>query len=243
MIPHATANAGVGRYDLHMHSYHSYDCTMSPRKIVAIARTRGLQGIAVTDHGTIHGGLETQAAAPADLLVIVGAEIHTEIGDIVGLFLSGEIDSDDPIAVLSQIKDQGGLAFLPHPLRGHKVIPGEVLERLDGYEALNSRAGWFSPKTEGTSSVNWHALHGTAALGCSDAHFYSEIGNGYSKIEGPPTPDNVAQQIRVGRTEAAGETSSPLNFYRSQFVKMVKTRDLGMPLRLARRIGRRLRSG
>ena len=49
------------------------DTLMSPRAIVRAARRRGLAGVAVTDHGTIAGGLETKAIAPSDLLVVVGA--------------------------------------------------------------------------------------------------------------------------------------------------------------------------
>ena len=209
------------KYDLHVHSRNSYDCFMRAERIVRVARKRGLAGIAVTDHGTIAGGLEASAVAPADLLVIIGAEIYTEVGDIVGLFLREEIRSRDPIDVIAQIHDQGGIAFLPHPLRHHPEIPEGVVHALDGYETLNSRAGRFLPGDADPNSP-LRQLAQKTVFGCSDAHFYSEIGTAYTTIAGPPTCENVADQIRTGQTESHGTKGPAINFYRSQLVKAIK---------------------
>lgn len=55
----------MARFDLHMHSRHSFDGIMAPSHIVGIARRRGLAGIAVSDHNTIAGGVDAVAANPA----------------------------------------------------------------------------------------------------------------------------------------------------------------------------------
>lgn len=233
-------NSPIGRYDLHLHSRHSFDSLTSPRGIVRAARRARLAGIAVTDHGTIAGGLETQALSPPGLLVIVGAEIYTDVGDIVCLFLSREIRGRDPLEVIAETHRQGGVAFLPHPLRSHpKVIPDEVLDALDGYEVLNSRAGPFDALAAASSGTNWHRLAGKAGLGNSDAHFGREIGLAYNTIPGPPTAENVRAAILAHRVVAEGRTGGPYDFYYSQLVRMVKTRDAGMLVRLGRKLIRR----
>lgn len=76
------------RYDLHIHSKYSLDGLIEPEIIVKTAKNQGLSGIAVTDHHTIRGGLETKKISPEDLEVIVGSEIGTERGEVIGLFLS-----------------------------------------------------------------------------------------------------------------------------------------------------------
>lgn len=225
------------KYDLHLHSRNSFDSLTSPLGIVRAARRAGLAGIAVTDHGTIAGGQETRALAPEGLLVIVGAEIYTTVGDIVCLFLTEEISSRDPLEVVAETHRQGGVAFLPHPLRSHPgPISDRVLDALDGYEALNGRAGFFDPISAPNRGTNWHRLAGKGILGNSDAHFEREIGRAYTLIEGPPTEENVRGAIRERRLAHGGAVGGPFDFYCSQLVKMIKTRDPAMLLRLGRRV-------
>ena len=226
------------RYDLHMHSHHSVDCMMKPRDLVRSALARGLRGIAVTDHDTIRGGVETAAIAPPGLLVIVGAEIHTSAGDIVGLFLEREIESRDAVAVVAEIHAQGGIAFLPHPLRGHRGLTDPVLDVVDGYETLNSRAGFFDLATA-PGPVDWARLSGRARLGSSDAHLRREVGRAWTEMPGPPTLANVKAQLAAGRSTPGGVRGPAIDFYRSQFIKLVKTGDVGMVTRLVRRLIRR----
>ena len=48
------------KFDLHIHSKYSHDGVMEPKKIVDIAIKKKLDGIAITDHDTIRGGLESK---------------------------------------------------------------------------------------------------------------------------------------------------------------------------------------
>lgn len=229
------------RYDFHVHSKHSYDCLVGPETIIRAAKARGLAGIAVTDHETIAGALAVRAVTPADLLLIVGQEVYTDIGDIVCLGLTTEIRSRDALAVIAEAHRQGGVAFLPHPLRSHPGrIPDEVLDAVDGYEGLNSRAGCFDVGAAQPSETNWARLAGKAVLGNSDAHFASDIGRAYTLMTGPATFDNVRAAILERRTATGGTQSPVTSFYGSQFVRMIKTRDPALLLRLARKVARRI---
>jgi predicted metal-dependent phosphoesterase TrpH len=223
------------RYDLHMHSRHSVDSLNRPARIIAAAQKRGLAGIAVTDHDSIAGGLEASRLAPAGFVVIVGAEYYTEAGDIVALFLSREIKSRTAVDVINEAHDQGGLAFLPHPLRGHRGLTDAVLRAVDGFEVLNSRAGWFDPLNAASALPDWSLLGGKAALGCSDAHLISEIGRAYTVIEGPRTAENVRAAIQAAATQPGGRPGPARNFYMSQFVKATRTGNFTPAFRFLRR--------
>jgi predicted metal-dependent phosphoesterase TrpH len=222
------------RYDLHMHTRHSLDSLMRPRRIIELARRRGLSGIAITDHDSIAGALEARRITPPDLLVVVGEEISTDAGDIVGLFLTEEIRTRDPLEAIRRIRAQGGLAFLPHPLRGHRHATVEVIDAVQAWEALNSRAGWCAPADSGMLA----SLERKPRLGCSDAHLYSEIGRAFTEVPGPATEANLRARLLGGETRVGGRVGPQLNFYLSQCVKLAKTRDPAMIARALRRLRR-----
>jgi len=160
--------------DLHIHSKYSFDSLLSPKTILKVAKKKGLTGIAVTDHNTIRGGLEVKEInKDRDFTVIVGSEVQTEIGDIIGLYLSDEIKSRISIEVIAEIKNQGGVVVLPHPYRGHKLNQ-YIIEHSDAIEVFNGRS---------TAEENFKALelakrYNKPFTAGSDAHFAAEIGNG-----------------------------------------------------------------
>ena len=126
--------------DFHIHSKYSYDSILSPRTILKVAKKQGLNAIAITDHDTIKGGVETQKInTDKDFLVIVGSEVNTEIGDLIGLNLNEEIKSKNSIEVIEEIKAQGGYVILPHPYRGHKLNE-HIIENSDAIEVFNGRS-------------------------------------------------------------------------------------------------------
>jgi 3',5'-nucleoside bisphosphate phosphatase len=65
-------------FDLHTHSTRS-DGTLTPREVVELARSRDLDGIALTDHDTADGLPEArEAAAGTGLEVLTGCELSAE---------------------------------------------------------------------------------------------------------------------------------------------------------------------
>lgn len=158
--------------DLHIHSKYSYDSLLHPKKILKTAKKRGLDIIAITDHETIRGGVETfKLNSDADFLVIIGCEVNTEVGDIIGLHLNEEIKSRNSIEVIEEIKSQGGYVILPHPYRGHKLqeVP---FQKIDAIEVFNSR----STLEQNTNALRLARELQKPFVAGSDAHFASEIG-------------------------------------------------------------------
>src|SRR5262245_7238616 len=81
------------RADLHMHTNHS-DGWPSPAELVAHVTSRtDLRVIAVTDHDTIEGALRAAdlASKIGKVEVIVGEEVSSRDGHILGLFLERRV--------------------------------------------------------------------------------------------------------------------------------------------------------
>ena len=79
--PARVVRTGAGWYrgDLHTHSHHS-DAEASVAEIVNVARTRGLDFLAIMDHNTVSQLLELAAHSGPDLLLIPGMEVTTYYG-------------------------------------------------------------------------------------------------------------------------------------------------------------------
>jgi predicted metal-dependent phosphoesterase TrpH len=167
------------RFDLHAHTKYSPRCGyMEPKTIVKLARKRELDGIAITDHDTIKGSMKAREYADKSLEVIIGSEVMTSRGEVIGLFLSDEILSTDFISVVEEIHDQNGIAIVPHPfdtLRKSALWPTEDdVKYLDGVEGFNARNVYQKSNIDAIEFGKKHKLAITAG---SDAHFSNEVGN------------------------------------------------------------------
>lgn len=207
-------------FDLHIHSKLSFDSLMSPEDILKIAKMKGLSGVAVTDHNTIMGGLEAQKINDdSEFLVIVGAEIYTDIGDVIGLYLNEEIKSRTFLEVIDEIRSQEGIVVLPHPFRGHKLSE-RLIYAVDAIESFNSR----TMKSDNQRAEELAIKYNKTSIGGSDAHFSSEIGLGSTLIE-CNIVDDVKNAILTGKAFTFTSEQSPAYFQNcSQLIKSLKMR-------------------
>lgn len=194
------------RIDLHVHSMYSGDGLMTPRQIVDRAQKAGLDGVAVTDHGTIRGGMETRRLGTSEFLVIVGAEMMTDQGEVIGLFLTEEIEEHTLERVVEAIRLQGGLVVVPHPFdslrRSALHISDEQAPLVDAVEVLNSRC---LLERFNTQARNYATRHGLPAVAGSDAHYPMEIGNAGIVVR----QRDIRSSIASGTVEVFGRRSSP----------------------------------
>ncbi|MFQ6136866.1 MAG: PHP domain-containing protein [Candidatus Hydrothermarchaeales archaeon] len=166
------------RLDLHIHTKYSRDSRLSPEEIIRVAKKRGLEGIAIADHDTITGGIETlKVNEDPDFAVIAGSEVHTDRGEIIGYFLNEEINSRELYEVVDEMRAQDAIISIPHPLdifRFSRLNPNEeILKRVDCIEVFNSRCV-LSRFNEDAKKL---AEEGNFAMTAgSDAHALSEIG-------------------------------------------------------------------
>ena len=166
-------------FDLHIHSIYSKDAILKPERIIKMAKKKGLSGIAITDHGTIKGALKTKSVAFDNFMVIVGAEVQTDKGEIIGLFLNEEIKSRKFAEVIDEIKDQDGITVLPHPYKNRQCDPKDLVEMVDLVEGLNARTS----KELNYRAQNLAKNFGLPIIAGSDAHTPFEIGQAQTIIK------------------------------------------------------------
>jgi predicted metal-dependent phosphoesterase TrpH len=164
--------------DFHVHTSFSYDCLMPPKFVIEAARRKGLDGIAVTDHDTVEGALATVAANKhSDFLVIPGIEVKSELGDIIGLYVTSGIASRRFTDVIREIHEQGGVAYLPHPIRTFGATRLDQIHaahpEIDLWELYNGR---YQRRDFCQADDAFAALNIEGPLCGSDAHFPWEIG-------------------------------------------------------------------
>ena len=131
------------RADLHNHTFYSNDSITSPQRFVMECQRRGIDRPAVTDHDTIKGALVVKEIAPFP--VVIGEEVRSKSGEILGLFLSEEVPAGRPAEeTMARIKEQGGLVGVPHPfnqLRSPLLFDSlmALIHQVDFIEGFNAR--------------------------------------------------------------------------------------------------------
>lgn len=213
----STPPQGLSRADLHLHT-NLGDGTSSPQRVLEVARQRNLRVIAVTDHDHLEGAKRLQDLMDQqgvnDVKLIWGVEVTTRDGHFLGLFLRKAprmlLRVEEAI---EQIKDQGGLCVIPHPMG--RLVPSlsrrkidELLNRgypLDAIELYNPSPA-NSAMREEVRRLNqqWRL----AATGSSDAHFWQHIGAGYTLFSGDSAED-VRRAIVDHTTRDGGQEQKP----------------------------------
>ena len=189
------------RMDLHVHTYYSPDALTSPEKLVAACQARGINCIAVTEHDTIRGALAIREACP--FKVIVGEEVRTADGEIIGLFLEEEVPPRlSAEETVRRIKKQGALVSVPHPFdRLRRKSLGErallsIVDQVDIIEAFNARITFASDNERARRFAQEHGLIATVV---SDAHTPGELGATYLEAPDFDGPEAFLESLRQGR--------------------------------------------
>ncbi|MGC9359136.1 MAG: PHP-associated domain-containing protein [Anaerolineae bacterium] len=210
------------RVDLHAHTSYSPDSLTSPKTIVRWAKLRGLDALAITDHNTIEGALAVRALKV--LPIIVGEEISTPEGEVIGLFLTETIPPQPSLrAAIEAIRAQRGVVYAPHPcdrVRG-SAMGADALARiapdLDIVECLNARVTWRADNAQA------RALARDLGIPCaagSDAHQGPEIGHAYTQM--PFFEDTPSLLRSIARATLHGHESSPLIHAGSTYARVLK---------------------
>lgn len=213
--------------DLHVHTKYSGDASIKPSELIKVAKARGLDGIAVTDHDTTRGWADFSGVD--DFTVIQGIERTTDHGSVIGLFLNEEIDAYGFWEAVDQIRSQDGIVVLPHPCdsfrrdtpRIRALDKGLLKARINAVEVFNSRCilGRSNERAERLAEEL-----GKHRLGGSDAHNIGEVGRTRTRFS-CGSPEEIHDQLKMDvpiNTVVEGRLSSRLVHFSSILNRLQK---------------------
>ena len=211
------------KLDLHIHSQYSEDAIGSPKDIIKSLKKKGLQGMAITDHNTVKGGLKAVKIAPKDFIIIPGMEISTADGHMLALNVEKNIARNLSIQeTVEKILDQGGTPIVPHLFRNMSGIKKEKLktihQKINTIEVFNACS---MPKTNLKIAKIAKELN-LGGTGGSDSHDPAYAGYAYTVVDTTDmNADAVLSEINKKKTWGEGITM-PLEYRRDRMLKSIK---------------------
>lgn len=209
------------RAEFHCHTVYSHDSLVELGALLKACDARGIDKIAVTDHGSMLGAQKGHQMAPDR--VIVAEEIATPEGEILGYFMTEEIPQGlQAVEVVRRLQSQGAFISIAHPFdpfrsRWTEKTLEQILPFIDGIEVFNAR----SRREEYNQEAYEFAMdHGKALMAGSDAHALNELGKASMTM---PWFDD-AEGLRKAAREAtiSGELSGLYVHMVSTFAKLAK---------------------
>lgn len=178
--------------DLHTHSYFSSDGVATPEGLIEVAKSKGLHGLALTDHNTCEGidyllekGLMRNDGKPVDgFLVVPGVEVTTAEGHLLCIGATLPNLKGRPAAEVCQlIHERGGLAIPPHPYDLFRAgIRQAVLDKLD-IDAIEIFNAATTLRRYNRFANEYAAQRGLPVTASSDAHHEAAVGTAYTILD------------------------------------------------------------
>lgn len=184
------------KIDLHTHSVASPDGSLTEFDYHKMLQAGRLDYIAVTDHNTISFAQELQKELGDK--IIVGEEITTLDGEIIGLYLKSVVKAGmSAVDTAAEIKKQGGLVYIPHPFETvRKGISLETLNSIvDHVDIIETRNGRAVFQNKGKHAETWASKYDAPGAASSDSHGWHGWGRTYSVIEAAPTGSTLAKLL------------------------------------------------
>jgi predicted metal-dependent phosphoesterase TrpH len=192
---------GWVRVDMHSHTMWSGDSTTTADEILAAVGETGIDVLCITDHHAISGAVHMADRLPCR--VVVGEEMRTHAGELIGLFLTERVPAGLPAAETARaIRAQGGLVYVPHPFDPMRRNITEVaLDELvadglvDSIEVLNAKTSLPSLNRR---AADFASTHGVCAGSGSDAHVPLGIGAAVVDMPDFATAAEFLEALRQG---------------------------------------------
>jgi len=196
------------KWETHCHTIYSnrhrrsFDALNTPREMLEAAIAKGLQGMIITDHDSVMGGLAGRKAARMykDFQVIPGAEISSRSGHILAIGIEANVPKRLSVEeTVERIHDLGGIAIASHPF-SRRVRPslGEESLKTDGVEVFNATNRGLA----NVQAVSLARANGSPATAGSDSHWVRTVGKAGIICDDP------LNDIRKGQTRLFGTYAS-----------------------------------
>ncbi len=222
--PHLADARATGRLrvDMHTHTMWSGDSTTTPDEVREAVEAAALDVLCITDHHAIEGALRLDGEVPCR--VIVGEEVRTHTGELIGLFLEERIPQGlTAIETARRIRDQGAIVYVPHPFDpmrcnieeaslyeladGGLIDAVEVLNAKTSLKSLNAKARRFAEEFELASGAG------------SDAHVAEALGSAYVEID--DFADAASFLVALRSSTVIGHHSDPPRRWRPRIIPSI----------------------
>ena len=185
---------------IHIHTDYSYDSNITLETLARFADRNGFACLAVTDHDTIEGALRLQSMTQTR--IIVGEEITTLDGHLIGLFLQERIRPGMPARdTADAIREQGGLVLAPHPFVkafgcGLGDTAWEIADRIDAVEVFNAQNPWAGADAQADEFADRLALPKFVG---TDTHYAGSIAPAFQVMPDFSDPAGFLASLRSAR--------------------------------------------
>jgi predicted metal-dependent phosphoesterase TrpH len=200
-MPRKLTDKEFWKMELHVHTVASHDSLLSKIPLLIACKIKKIDCIAITDHNTLTNALSYKPLFEKyGVRLIVGEEIMTTNGEIIGLFLNEHIAPKLSLnRTCSEIVSQGGLIYVPHPYdttRSKTVLSNNsitaIQKSIHMMECHNgrNRDTLFSDIQESICNQL-----GVQKVVGSDAHTLFEIGRNYAWIKPFDSPTEFLENL------------------------------------------------
>jgi predicted metal-dependent phosphoesterase TrpH len=191
--------------DFHIHTRFSRDSILTEEKFIAKAIERGLTHVCVTNHNNVEGAMAVrdkvaELGLTDKLTVVLGEEVSTSDGEVVGVFLQRTIPRGlSANETADEIHRQGGLVSIPHPFdpfRGSHIKEGPLrslaeLGKIDMVEVFNCRV---TLQRHNVEAADFAARYGIPGIAASDSHSSFEVAMAFNALPHFET----AEELKAG---------------------------------------------
>ena len=203
--------------DFHVHTRHSRDSVLHEDRYIRLAIERGLTHVAITNHNNVEGAVAVrdrvaEMGLDEGLHIILGEEVSSADGEIVGVFLTSTIPSGlSADETADAIHAQGGLVFVPHPydpfrrshIREAPLLALAEAGKIDAIEVFNSRVTFGRHNLQAQELASRFGIPGIA---CSDTHSGPEVAMSVNALPAFETADELRAALPLNEWHGTRST-------------------------------------
>ena len=228
--------------DLHVHTKYSSDGHDPVEQVIEVARTRGLDGLAICDHNTMAGvqaARDYAAAHDMDFVIIPGVEVTTSQGHLLVLGLEQGVEQGMPLSETIRVlryyeheRAQSIMIIAPHPYHPFRHSIGDLCTHpeIEAIEVFNSR---YLTGLGNLRALRTAKRAGKIAVAGSDAHSADCVGLATVAVEADvevarmPDYRTLVQALKAGSVHVKARKRTPFCLYLSQLCRKKQQRRTG----------------
>lgn len=175
------------RLECHVHTKYSRDSFQFHWLLYVMCRIKKINCIAITEHNRIDGAKAFDQycrSRGGKVKVIIGEEIMTTEGEIIGLFIDELVNPFMSVEeTIIDIKKQNGIVYIPHPYdlkRSDTVLKENAIKKYSNlFDVMEVHNGRNVSKEYDEKQMALSKKYNIMPIIGSDAHTFFEIGRNY----------------------------------------------------------------